>query len=177
MSHQHEFHQVIDPTVIAELSGDKTVGFDLGSRTSKAVLLADGTAHGHHSNRNLHAANRRQAIRPFAQAERLRPRANPVHRRHGLRTHCSGFRGDPFESRDRDPCHAMGTHFLNAKVKSIVDIGGQDSKAIKVDTRNGKVVEFIMNDKCAAGTETLSRKGRQSPWADGRGAWPGCPEC
>jgi activator of 2-hydroxyglutaryl-CoA dehydratase len=63
-------------------------------------------------------------------------------------------------------CHAMGAHFLNAKVKSIVDIGGQDSKAIKVDTRNGKVVEFIMNDKCAAGTGRFLGKGCQSTWAD-----------
>jgi predicted CoA-substrate-specific enzyme activase len=52
----------------------------------------------------------------------------------------------------------MGAHFLNAKVRSIVDIGGQDSKAIKVDTRNGKVVEFIMNDKCAAGTGRFLEK-------------------
>jgi predicted CoA-substrate-specific enzyme activase len=48
-------------------------------------------------------------------------------------------------------CHAVGAHFLNASVRSIIDIGGQDSKAIVVD-ENGGVKDFAMNDKCAAGT-------------------------
>jgi predicted CoA-substrate-specific enzyme activase len=48
-------------------------------------------------------------------------------------------------------CHAIGAHFLNPAVRSIIDIGGQDSKAIVVD-ENGGVKDFAMNDKCAAGT-------------------------
>jgi len=48
-------------------------------------------------------------------------------------------------------CHAAGAHFLNPEVRSIIDIGGQDSKAISLDG-NGKVKDFAMNDKCAAGT-------------------------
>ena len=48
-------------------------------------------------------------------------------------------------------CHARGAHFLFPKTKLVVDIGGQDTKAIRVDER-GNVVEFAMNDKCAAGT-------------------------
>ncbi|MBM7625044.1 acyl-CoA dehydratase activase [Sporohalobacter salinus] len=48
-------------------------------------------------------------------------------------------------------CHAKGGHFLDNKVRTIIDIGGQDSKAISVD-ENGNVMDFIMNDKCAAGT-------------------------
>jgi len=48
-------------------------------------------------------------------------------------------------------CHAVGAHFLNPRVRSIIDIGGQDSKAIVVD-ENGSVKDFAMNDKCAAGT-------------------------
>ncbi len=55
-------------------------------------------------------------------------------------------------------CHAMGAHYLNSKAKTIIDIGGQDSKAIKVDPRSGKVVEFVMNDKCAAGTGRFLEK-------------------
>ncbi|MBN1365649.1 MAG: 2-hydroxyglutaryl-CoA dehydratase [Syntrophaceae bacterium] len=57
-------------------------------------------------------------------------------------------------------CHAMGTFFCNPKIKTIVDIGGQDVKAISVGN-NGSVLEFAMNDKCAAGTgrffEAMSR--------------------
>jgi predicted CoA-substrate-specific enzyme activase len=48
-------------------------------------------------------------------------------------------------------CHAAGAHFLNPHIRSIIDIGGQDSKAILLDD-NGKVKNFVMNDKCAAGT-------------------------
>ncbi len=48
-------------------------------------------------------------------------------------------------------CHGRGAHFLNPDVRTILDIGGQDSKAIRVN-ENGDVVDFVMNDKCAAGT-------------------------
>jgi len=48
-------------------------------------------------------------------------------------------------------CHAAGAHYLNPDVRSVIDIGGQDSKAIVLD-ENGNVKNFAMNDKCAAGT-------------------------
>lgn len=48
-------------------------------------------------------------------------------------------------------CHAHGAHYLNPAIRTIVDIGGQDSKVICLDEA-GEVSNFIMNDKCAAGT-------------------------
>lgn len=48
-------------------------------------------------------------------------------------------------------CHAKGAFFLNPRVRTIIDIGGQDSKVIRVD-ETGNVTNFVMNDKCAAGT-------------------------
>ena len=48
-------------------------------------------------------------------------------------------------------CHAMGVHVADPSVRSIIDIGGQDVKGIAVDT-DGTVLNFAMNDKCAAGT-------------------------
>ncbi len=48
-------------------------------------------------------------------------------------------------------CHAQGAHFLLPATRTIIDIGGQDSKAIGLDER-GNVINFVMNDKCAAGT-------------------------
>ena len=48
-------------------------------------------------------------------------------------------------------CHAKRAHFLDPEVRTIIDIGGQDSKVIRVDAQ-GNVVSFVMNDKCAAGT-------------------------
>ena len=48
-------------------------------------------------------------------------------------------------------CHARGANYFFPKARTIIDIGGQDSKVIKVDA-NGNVLDFVMNDKCAAGT-------------------------
>jgi predicted CoA-substrate-specific enzyme activase len=48
-------------------------------------------------------------------------------------------------------CHAKGVHFLLPEARTIIDIGGQDSKVIRVN-ESGNVISFVMNDKCAAGT-------------------------
>ena len=48
-------------------------------------------------------------------------------------------------------CHAKGAFFLFPQTRTVIDIGGQDSKVIRLNAR-GKVVDFAMNDKCAAGT-------------------------
>ena len=48
-------------------------------------------------------------------------------------------------------CHAKGANFLCPEARTVIDIGGQDSKAIRID-ENGAVLSFVMNDKCAAGT-------------------------
>lgn len=48
-------------------------------------------------------------------------------------------------------CHAIGVHVTAPSVKAIIDIGGQDVKGIAIDT-DGTVLNFAMNDKCAAGT-------------------------
>jgi len=48
-------------------------------------------------------------------------------------------------------CHAKGIISLFPKAKTIIDVGGQDIKAIKIDA-TGKTTDFVMNDKCAAGS-------------------------
>ncbi len=48
-------------------------------------------------------------------------------------------------------CHGKGAHFFLTDVRTVVDIGGQDTKAIMVDDK-GNLLDFAMNDKCAAGT-------------------------
>ena len=48
-------------------------------------------------------------------------------------------------------CHGRGAHYFNPSVHTILDIGGQDSKAIHLSD-SGEVTDFVMNDKCAAGT-------------------------
>lgn len=48
-------------------------------------------------------------------------------------------------------CHAKGAYSLFPTVRTVIDIGGQDSKAIKIG-KDGRVMDFAMNDRCAAGT-------------------------
>ncbi|WP_163338733.1 acyl-CoA dehydratase activase [Desulfopila sp. IMCC35008] len=48
-------------------------------------------------------------------------------------------------------CHALGANYTNPNIRMVIDVGGQDSKVIHLD-ENGNMVDFIMNDKCAAGT-------------------------
>jgi len=48
-------------------------------------------------------------------------------------------------------CHARGAFFARPETRTVIDIGGQDSKVIRLD-RQGRNVDFQMNDKCAAGT-------------------------
>jgi len=48
-------------------------------------------------------------------------------------------------------CCAVGAHFFHPEVRVVIDVGGQDCKAIKIDA-SGRVVNFSLNDKCAAGT-------------------------
>ena len=48
-------------------------------------------------------------------------------------------------------CHARGAAALFPRVRTVIDIGGQDAKVLRVDER-GRLVNFVMNDKCAAGT-------------------------
>jgi predicted CoA-substrate-specific enzyme activase len=48
-------------------------------------------------------------------------------------------------------CHGKGAHSFIPSIRTIIDVGGQDCKVIKV-TKDGKILDFAMNDKCAAGT-------------------------
>lgn len=55
------------------------------------------------------------------------------------------------ESVSEISCHGKGAQFLIPSARSIIDIGGQDCKVIKLDAK-GNLVKFITNDKCASGT-------------------------
>ena len=48
-------------------------------------------------------------------------------------------------------CHGRGAHYFNPSIRTILDIGGQDSKGIRL-SEQGEVIDFVTNDKCAAGT-------------------------
>lgn len=48
-------------------------------------------------------------------------------------------------------CHGLGASFLVPEARTVIDIGGQDAKVIRIG-QGGELVDFVMNDKCAAGT-------------------------
>ncbi|MBD3278987.1 MAG: hypothetical protein GF388_11865, partial [Candidatus Aegiribacteria sp.] len=58
---------------------------------------------------------------------------------------------DADDSRSEILCHARGVSYFFPEAGTVIDIGGQDSKLIQLD-RDGRPVDFVMNDRCAAGT-------------------------
>lgn len=71
------------------------------------------------------------------------------------RTVATGYGRIGFQKADKQiseiTCHAIGVHHLIPSVRTIIDIGGQDVKAMSISA-DGMVAKFNMNDKCAAGT-------------------------
>jgi len=71
------------------------------------------------------------------------------------KTVATGYGRNYFEKADRTLseilCHADGVAYLFPEARTVIDIGGQDSKLIQLDS-NSKPVDFSMNDRCAAGT-------------------------
>jgi len=119
------------------------VGIDLGSRTVKAVLWQDGAIV-----RHLVAASglepHRQAL-AFLAEHPSAPGVATGYGRHLLQQHAE--LGVITEIK----AHALGARQRFPHCRTILDVGGQDSKVIRLD-RDGRVASFQMNDKCAAGT-------------------------
>jgi bzd-type benzoyl-CoA reductase Q subunit len=128
-----------------------TVGVDVGSVSSQAVLLADGKLLSFCSTRTG-SSSPDSSVRAFKGASQplgltLDDIAYAVGTGYG-RVNV------PFAHRTitEIACHARGANFMaGPSVRTILDMGGQDCKVIRCDER-GKVLNFIMNDKCAAGT-------------------------
>ncbi len=127
-----------------------SVGLDIGSTTTKGILLKNG--------RDILASiiiptsiNMKDSA-DAALAKLLAQSAIPE--AHIFRTIYTGYGRTAFPDREQITeitCHAVGVNFLQPQDGTIIDIGGQDSKAIRVDEQ-GNVLRFAMNDKCAAGT-------------------------
>ncbi len=128
-----------------------TVGIDVGSVSSQAVLLADGKPLSFFSTRTG-SSSPDSALRVFKGAgDAVGVTLDDV-------GYCVGTGygrvNVPFAQRTitEIACHARGANFMaGPSIRTILDMGGQDCKVIHCDER-GKVLNFIMNDKCAAGT-------------------------
>jgi (R)-2-hydroxyacyl-CoA dehydratese activating ATPase len=129
-----------------------TAGVDAGSRTIKVVLF-DAAA------RAVMATG--QTDQGVRQAERARAAFEEARRRAGLgaediaHTVATGYGRAAIDWADTTiteiTCHARGARHQAPGTRTVIDIGGQDSKLIRLDP-DGRVRDFTMNDRCAAGT-------------------------
>ena len=125
-------------------------GCDVGSLTSKAVIM--------NKNKIVASAIVKSTSNPQKSAEDA---MNAALEKAGLKlediAYCvgTGYGRDRISfvnsSRSEIACHGMGAKWLLPSVRTIIDIGGQDCKAIRID-KTGVVEKFVTNDKCASGT-------------------------
>lgn len=127
-----------------------TLGIDIGSTTSKAILLGDGEKLVAH--KLIVAATGTRSAKGIMDAvleEAGMKRADISY------VMATGYGRLSLEGADGEmselSCHGKGISKLYPSVRTIVDIGGQDAKVIRLDNQ-GRMENFAMNDKCAAGT-------------------------
>jgi bzd-type benzoyl-CoA reductase Q subunit len=128
-----------------------SAGVDVGSVSSQAVLMCDGKLYSY-SNMRTGSNSPDSAVKAMNWAlEGTGMKTEDVHYTVGTGY---GRVNVPFAQRaiTEIACHARGGNFMyGPSVRTILDMGGQDCKAIHCDEK-GKVTAFLMNDKCAAGT-------------------------
>lgn len=128
-----------------------TAGVDIGSVSSQAVIMADGELFAY-CNMRTGSNSPESATRVLnAALENSDLGQDYIH-------YCVGTGygrvNAPMANKTitEIACHAKGANFIYGNtVRTVLDVGGQDIKVIRVD-KNGKVTNFLMNDKCAAGT-------------------------
>ncbi len=128
-----------------------TAGADVGSVSSQAVILVDGELYAY-SNMRTGSDSPDSARKAMDWA--LQDTGMTMDDIHYIVGTGYGRVNVPFANRaiTEIACHARGGNLMyGPTVRTILDMGGQDCKAIRCDER-GKVTNFLMNDKCAAGT-------------------------
>ncbi|WP_297392884.1 acyl-CoA dehydratase activase [uncultured Peptoniphilus sp.] len=127
-----------------------TMGVDIGSTASKSIILKDGKEIISTSVIDVGAGT----SGPSRTISETLKNAN-MKREDISYVMATGYGRSALEEADFQmselSCHAKGAYFLFPNVRTIIDIGGQDAKALKIGD-NGMLENFVMNDKCAAGT-------------------------
>lgn len=141
----------VDPDRTIKAGALVTAGVDVGSTSSQAVVLIDGEMAGYASIRtgNNSPDSAQKALGAVLDALGLERGSVDYLIGTGYgRVNVPGADKTVTEI----ACHARGANYVyGPEVRTILDMGGQDCKAIRCDER-GRVVSFLMNDKCAAGT-------------------------
>lgn len=127
-----------------------TLGIDIGSTTSKAVILEDGKT-----------VKSSSIVIATVGTDGVTKAIENVLAESGISgeeiscTVATGYGRQTYEGADYQmselSCHAMGAHHIFPDVRTVIDIGGQDAKVLSLNDQ-GRMVNFVMNDKCAAGT-------------------------
>lgn len=127
-----------------------TAGIDIGSITTKVAIVEDNEVRG--TRIEFTGYNAGEAGRNTFTI--LRDELG-IQRESISRVVATGYGRNLVDCADKAVteilCHGAGAHYSNPEVRTIIDVGGQDSKALRVNA-DGKVIDFVMNDKCAAGT-------------------------
>ncbi len=127
-----------------------TLGIDIGSTSSKAVVMKDGKE-------IIKKVLVKVGTGTSGPAQLLQNlfEDQEIQQIDIQRTVVTGYGRMSFKEADKQiselSCHARGVHFLFPSARTVIDIGGQDAKALKLNDR-GMLLNFSMNDKCAAGT-------------------------
>ena len=127
-----------------------TLGIDIGSATSKCVLLRDG--------KDIIASS---IVNGGIGTEGSEEARSMVMTQSGIGPEdidyvvATGYGRSLYEQADAQiselSCHAIGAHAIFPDVRTVIDIGGQDVNVMALD-EHGRMKDFLMNDKCAAGT-------------------------
>ena len=128
-----------------------TCGIDVGSVSSQAVLVVDGELYGFNSMRTGNNSPDSATNALAGVMDKCGMKLEDIHYVVGTGY---GRVNVPFAHKaiTEIACHARGANYMGGNgVRTILDMGGQDCKAIHCDEK-GKVTNFLMNDKCAAGT-------------------------
>jgi bzd-type benzoyl-CoA reductase Q subunit len=128
-----------------------TAGVDVGSVGSKAAVMLDGELYAYSAMRTGGVSEATSVKVTNWALEETGLQLDNLHYVVGTGY---GRVNVPFAKRTitEIACHARGAHYIyGPTVRTVLDIGGQDCKAIRCDEK-GKVLSFLMNDKCAAGT-------------------------
>ena len=126
------------------------LGIDIGSSSSKAAVLDEEK-----KLKAVSVVNLGTGTGAYRQVVEEALREAGVGQQDILFTIATGYGRNCCEEADKRiteiTCHAKGVQYLAGDVQTVIDVGGQDSKVIRLDG-NGRVDNFVMNEKCAAGT-------------------------
>lgn len=154
-----KIENVITKELQSNLKNANVIGLDIGSRTAKGILIANGNIYTAITPTGLYMQETsNELLNKLQEKSKVDTSSVDYIVGTGYGRISLEFENVPHQIVTEISCHAMGAHYLNPKTRTIIDIGGQDCKAIKVDTKTGKVVEFALNDKCAAGTGRFLEK-------------------